>query len=107
MIMPRNPQRLPPELLDQARQGWHNKGMTTTSHRDCTHPATKAARAKCRKMRAQEANELKAVIEGYYDNSLDAEEIGAALITLCPEAADAFFSRGLPIDEVIAIAKGE
>lgn len=32
--------------------------MTSTSHRDCTHPATKAARTKCRKLKAQDTAAL-------------------------------------------------
>lgn len=34
--------------LDYVVWDWYTKGMT--SHRDCTHPATKAARGRCRKL---------------------------------------------------------
>lgn len=79
--------------------------MTKTAHRDCTHPATKAARTACRKGRAAQVtsltNSLTALIDsyyegtdleaiasqapaevaqGYYNNSLDAEEFIAALV---------------------------
>lgn len=37
---------------------WYTKGMT--SHRDCTHPATKAARARCRANKAKATAELAA-----------------------------------------------
>jgi hypothetical protein len=74
--------------------------MTTTSHRDCSHPATKAARTTCRRNRAAQAASLNDLIasyeaggdieeiaaqasahlaRGYYDNSLDAEEFIASL----------------------------
>ena len=36
---------------------WYTKGMT--SHRDCTHPKTKAARARCRKTKAEVAELLR------------------------------------------------
>jgi hypothetical protein len=36
---------------------WYTKGMT--SHRDCTHPATKAARARCRKAKVEFAEMMR------------------------------------------------
>lgn len=79
--------------------------MTKTAHRDCTHPATKAARTACRKGRAAQVASLTAslttliasyydgtdieviaseapdeVAQSYYDNSLDTEEFIAALV---------------------------
>lgn len=36
--------------LDRVDGGWHNRGMTNRiDHRLCDHPATKAARAACRR----------------------------------------------------------
>lgn len=85
--------------------------MTKTSHRDCTHPSTKAARTKCRKERAADearhAKELTDVMEGYRDESLTLEEVGMRLANLSPEAYQAFYIDHLDIEEIIAIAHGE
>lgn len=85
--------------------------MTKTSHRDCSHPSTKAARTKCRKERAAtealHAHELTEVLAGYYDESLDVEEVGMRLANLSPEAYKAYYIDNLDILEVIAIACGE
>lgn len=77
--------------------------MTTTPHRDCDHPATKAARAKCRRARAKapEAMTLDQVIVGYYDNSLEAEEIAAHLLALAPEAAASYYDNSLTMEEIM------
>ena len=53
--------------------------MTSTmTHRDCTHPATKAGRAKCRRDRAAnitaEVNARQAIIDAYR-NDADADEL--------------------------------
>ena len=40
--------------LDKGRRAWHDAYMTS-SHTNCSHPATKAARAACRKDRAAAA----------------------------------------------------
>jgi hypothetical protein len=47
--------------------------MNTTSHRDCTHPATKAGRAKCRKDRAavatRDADDRAEIRQAYFDGA--------------------------------------
>jgi hypothetical protein len=83
--------------------------MTTTPHTDCHHPATKAARAKCRKARAVQVEaprtmNLDEVIKAYYNNSLDMEEIASRLIALAPKAAEGFYNNSLTNEEVIAEA---
>lgn len=50
----------------------------TMNHTDCTHPATKAARAKCRKDRAAKATRdaiARDAIRGCYHAGIDAEEL--------------------------------
>src|SRR5690349_7535920 len=89
-------------LLDTMEPRWHNKGMTTTrtSHTDCTHPATKADRAKCRKARQAQASVLaepivrdarfdyREVIEGYYQGTMEVEEIMAILHRIATDTED-------------------
>lgn len=82
--------------------------MTTTSHRDCTHPATKTARAACRKARAAHtatiAREALTLIDSYYDGSGDYEEIIHALMIILPmELTTAYFDDA-DADELIALA---
>lgn len=76
LIMPQRGQRFLPGLLDTARLPWHNKGMTSTprtNHRNCTHPATKAARAACRKaMKAFYCDTPEEAAEYLADKALDA-----------------------------------
>lgn len=52
--------------LDCVAGDWYTRGMT--SHRDCTHPATKAARARCRKLKADiaEMHRQQAIEERIY-----------------------------------------
>jgi hypothetical protein len=84
-----------------------------TSHRDCTHPATKAGRALCRKITEQIAknNELittsrrEALVRSYYDNTGDAEEIIAGLHAIDPELTEAYYHGDATIEEIIASAR--
>jgi hypothetical protein len=79
--------------------------MTTTSHRNCTHPATKAGRAKCRKDRAARAeviaNEIAALRASYFDNTADAEEIIYALHAIDPALTQGYYDGTLDIEEII------
>lgn len=72
---------------------------STTSHRDCTHPATKAGRAKCRKARAaQEAsrNAFAVEIRDAYEAGTDIDELIGMISLLGP------IDPNLDIEEIIA-----
>jgi len=81
----------------------------TMNHTDCTHPATKAARAKCRKDRAAHAlalaTQVDELITSYYDGSGDAEEIAMSLAHIFPEVHKAYYDLSLDMEEVIALAR--
>lgn len=73
--------------------------MTTTPHRDCDHPATKSARAKCRKARAAApAPDLQPLIDAYYAGA-DLEEIAAQAPR---HLARAYYDNSLDAEEFIA-----
>jgi hypothetical protein len=82
--------------------------MTSTmNHTDCTHPATKAGRAKCRRDRAAQAkviaDEITSLRASYYDNTRDGEEIIAALHRIDPALTRNFYWGGdATIEEIIA-----
>lgn len=90
--------------------------MTSTPHTNCSHPATKAARAKCRKERAVAQGSNRALLEAtlisYYDNSGDIEEIMGTINLLATRTGDAhltaasrgYYGNDLEIEEVIGIA---
>lgn len=90
--------------------------MTSTPHTHCLHPATSAARAKCRKDRAARTaahrDELDTIIATYYDNSVGAEDIANALHVLgvkanCRELIDCsqgYYDSSLEIEEMIYTA---
>jgi hypothetical protein len=80
--------------------------MTSTPHTSCTHPATKAGRAACRKARAaNEAREVEvtalrgAIVQSYYDNTAEAEEIISALRAIDPD-----LDYDLDIEEIVSRA---
>lgn len=79
--------------------------MTTTSHRDCPHPATKAARAICRKARASQAahevDTLTAIRDSYFAGA-DLEEIAARVNDIRPDLAAAYYDNSLDIEGFIA-----
>ncbi len=108
--------------------------MTTTPHTSCTHPATKAARARCRKERAlapqvdtsladlvaaYHAGEAIEVIaaqapahlaQGYYDNTLDAEEFIASLTDDAPAEGMMTLTSGkasieVPYDDLVFLTR--
>lgn len=81
----------------------------TMNHTNCTHPATRAGRAACRKDRAAQVASLKlealALIDSYYDNSGDYEEIIHALMRILPaELTTAYFDTDADADELISLA---
>lgn len=92
-------------LLDRADRGWHNRGMTTTAHRDCTHPATKSARALCRRMRAAAATTraltLAAIIESYDYGNADLELIAEQVACLDHDLATPYYNNSLDAEEFI------
>jgi hypothetical protein len=81
----------------------------TMNHSNCTHPATKGARAACRKARAAHTSELAAEVESligsYFDGSGDAEVIMVSLAHIFPEVHEAYYNLDLDTEEVIAIAR--
>jgi hypothetical protein len=90
--------------------------MTSTPHTNCTHPATKAARAACRRQRAaaSTANReaLAAILTSFYDNSGDSEEIAAKIDLLAARTGDealrtaarGYYDGSLTIEEMIYTA---
>jgi hypothetical protein len=80
----------------------------TMNHTNCTHPATKAGRAKCRRDAAKAAAEyratLTALVDSYYDNTADIEEVIAGLHRLNPELTKHYYDETLDAEEVIARA---
>src|SRR5580698_1926578 len=66
-------------LLDNVVMLGYDRGMTSTPHTNCSHSATKADRAKCRKDRAaahlRNISTLEAILNSYYDDSTDLETI--------------------------------
>lgn len=68
----------------------------TMNHTECDHPATKAARAKCRKIRADRAAAytaaytaaVKEIKEGYYSNTLDNDELIGMIYAIAPHLMD-------------------
>lgn len=89
----------------------------TNSHANCLHPATKAGRAACRKVRAEIRAQRRAYLDetitGYFDNSLDSEEIGNRIMgsadttkhPLLIEARDGYLDNSLDIFEMICLAQ--
>lgn len=81
---------------------------TNTSHRDCFHPATKAARATCRKEEAARVAarnlEARTLIDSYYAGG-DWEPIIYALMRLLPEELTrAYYDTDDDPDTLIAMA---
>jgi hypothetical protein len=88
------------------------------SHVMCQHESTKAARAKCRAERKKTQNVLRDRVEGivtsYYDNSADAEEIGAAIYELSfiatqseslAAAREGYYNLELSLEDIIALVQ--
>lgn len=90
--------------------------MTSTPHTHCLHPATKAARAACRKIRAANHKTalitLNDILKSYYDNSTALEVIVGDIRTLAAKTGDAhllaastgYYDNSLDAEEVIAEA---
>jgi hypothetical protein len=78
-----------------------------TSHADCFHPATKAARAKCRAAKkanaARLAQSLSEIFASYYDNTGDGEEIMYALGSIFGHDAIGI-NEDIELDEIVARA---
>jgi hypothetical protein len=84
------------------------------NHTACTHPATKAARAKCRRDAAKAPKvtptgpTLDEVVASYYDGSADAEEFAASLLGLQgqhPELRpliEGYYDGSLELEEIAA-----
>jgi hypothetical protein len=97
---------------------------TRTSHTDCDHPATKAARAKCRKARTEAAPviseptaqatryDYRAAIEAYYQGEAEVEEIMADLRRIAADTNDAhlkaqvdsYYEGTAEVEEIMAAA---
>jgi len=86
------------------------------SHILCQHPATKSARAKCRaerKARSADYREtLSVILNSYYDNTGEVEEIAAQLDRLACEtrspklleAARGYYDESLALEDVLVLA---
>lgn len=85
-----------------------NATAKTTAHSNCFHAATKTERAKCRRLNAARiASNRSAVcdlVADYYGNSKDAEEIIFALHAIDPALTVGYFDNSLEIEEIIAAA---
>lgn len=86
------------------------------SHEDCTHPATKAGRAKCRRDRLKIARDNEAaadrlrakiatLVDSYYSCEGDSEEIVSSLAILIPEVHEAYYYGEASAEEAVAIAR--
>lgn len=76
----------------------------TMNHSNCTHPATKAGRAKCRRDRAQAQQELAialADIKARYFAGDDAEELIYALRAIDPALTIGYYDGTMDIEEII------
>lgn len=74
--------------------------MTTTSHTDCTHPATKAGRAACRRARSQSATRdriAREAIRDCYFAGIEADELLGMIAQLGIEV-----DTDADIEEIIA-----
>jgi hypothetical protein len=83
----------------------------TMNHSNCPHPATKAARAKCRKAhaaaQATQVESLAGLVASYHEGA-DIEEIAGAACRLAPHAADGYYNNSLDAEEFIAaLAKAD
>jgi len=78
------------------------------NHSNCTHPATKAARAQCRKDRAAHLTDrraaLDALIDSYYHGG-DLEEIAGMASIIAPEVKG-YYDGTLPAEDFIAALSG-
>lgn len=79
----------------------------TMNHTNCTHPATKAGRAKCRKDRAARIatlrNEADTLIVSYY-NGAEFDSVIYRLMDIFPEVKEGYFENDLDAEELIALA---
>lgn len=80
----------------------------TMNHSHCPHPATKAARAACRKERAARATALRVevagIIDSYYDGA-DWDSVIYPLMNIFPEVRAAYFDTDDEPDELIGLAR--
>lgn len=85
-----------------------NATAKITAHSNCSHEATKTARAKCRAARKIEADatreKLVELAAGYYGNSLDSEEIIYALRAIDPALIEGYYEGTRDIEEIITSA---
>jgi hypothetical protein len=86
-----------------------NATAKTTAHANCSHAATKADRAKCRRQKAAYAASNRAavcdLVASYYGNTADAEEIIFALHEIDPSLTVGYFDNTLDVEEIIANAR--
>ena len=85
-----------------------NATAKTTAHSNCSHAATKADRAKCRRRVAAFKDSNRAavcdLVADYYGNTKDAEEIIFGLHAIDPTLTVGYFDNSLEIEEIIAAA---
>jgi hypothetical protein len=77
----------------------------TMNHTNCTHPATKAGRAKCRKDRAIADARRTATLtdlRASYFAGADIEAIAGAVADIAPDLAQGYYDGSLDIEEFIA-----
>ncbi len=85
-----------------------NATAKTTAHANCSHAATKADRAKCRRQKAAYAasvcETLTEIIASYYDNTGEVEEIMGALHKIDPKLTESYYDNTGEVEEIIAAA---
>lgn len=79
------------------------------SHANCAHAATKVERAKCRRQRnSVAASNREAVVEivaNYYGGADDVETIMAQLLAIDPALTEGYYNGTLDVEEIIANAR--
>jgi hypothetical protein len=85
-----------------------NATAKTTAHANCSHAATKADRAKCRRQKAAYAasvrETLTEIIASYYGCSAEVEEIMGALHKIDPALTASYYDNTGEVEEIIAAA---
>lgn len=86
-----------------------NATAKTTAHANCFHAATKTERAKCRRTAAKYATTARAtvveIVADYYGNgALEIEEIMGALHKIDSKLTEGYYDNTMDVEEIIARA---
>jgi hypothetical protein len=85
----------------------------TTSHANCNHPATKSARATCRRQgvvaQTTVKDKIQKIADDYYSSTSETEEFAYAVVAVrthhpkLEEAAAGYYSGDLEIEQMAAL----